>query len=124
MSIQSSFLTVLTLSKSLSITNRFPDKSPTGGPLFSDEIQVACGDGVTNFRSGVLLLKKFGGSLTTGFWNRRVLLLWIFTSGWGDSPKVSPISSQHSITRVNNVRSWTLVFINDFSFYSPMLLII
>ena len=103
MSIQSSFLIMLTLSKSLSITNRFPDNSPTaGGPLFWDKIQVACGAGIANFRSRVLL-NKFGGSLTTGFWNRRVLLLWIFTSGWRDSPKVPSISSQHSTTRVNNV---------------------
>ena len=86
MSIQSSFLTMLTLSKSLSITNWFPDKSPTGGPLFWYKIQVACGVGVANFRSGVLLLNKFGGSLTIGFWNGRVLRLWIFTSGWKDSP--------------------------------------
>ena len=92
--------------------------------MFSDKFQVACGAGVANFRSGVLLLKKFGGSLTTNFWNRRVLLLWIFTSGWRDSPTVPSISSQHSITRVNNVRSWALVFINDFSFCSPLLLII
>ena len=102
MSIQSSFLTMLTLLKSLCITNRFPDKSPTGGPLFWDKIQVACGAGVANFRSRVLL-NKFGGSLTTSHWNRRVFLLWIFTSGWRDFPKVPPISSQHSTTRVNNV---------------------